>query len=646
VWLILAGACGPAQILGPRDTGLDGLALTRIDPGLVVPGTTLVVSGHSFVDETLGSARLRLHGAIGATAPTQIDRGFDLRYVSSSRLELDVDAGVIAALGGQLEGTFDGKASVEIGSTVDQRLHATAELPVTLMLAGSLTPSLDAVGDGVSFVNQPVEVDGAGFLLGGGEGETRARLSGCFTPAGQSACGPTVQVEVAAQAQAAFDRTRLVFPYATSISGIGPGNFAGTLTLANVAADGTVTTSAARAISFDIQPPSIFGASTTAASLGQFVVIDGGGFVGGAPDEATLLALSGSFAPDGGGAARPIDLELVPQFVSGPRVRYVLDEGDPLGKLIALRTESGTISGTVKPIVEKGTARVEGTPVPVTLAILPVKQVVYVDFLDSYVASLRKFGLRAADPMVRARVLAVAARDYAGTNMDFRADPPDDFALYEEVDIAGPDPNGLGLLGYDNSPGKDTDNVRLYDRIGGVNATTQEDGFPGFGGVFTEGFFGFSAHPNGLAMPLPDSGGNFDRVFDPFRPDRGGLELTASELAALSPPTLDDGASCPAGDRAGQIACAVFVLGNLVGTTMTHEVGHSLGLANPYGDGFHDPGDLPNRLMEAGGDRPFDERAELQGMGPAVFCDDAFTYLRKLLPSTVTPPAVARPPCD
>ena len=83
---------------------------------------------------------------------------------------------------------------------------------------------------------------------------------------------------------------------------------------------------------------------------------------------------------------------------------------------------------------------------------------------------------------------------YAGINVEFRTEPPLDFAQYAEVDIGGPDPNGLGLLGYDNTPGKDVGNSRLYDRIGGVNAATQGDGFPGYGGVFSDNFLGFSAH--------------------------------------------------------------------------------------------------------------------------------------------------------
>jgi hypothetical protein len=89
----------------------------------------------------------------------------------------------------------------------------------------------------------------------------------------------------------------------------------------------------------------------------------------------------------------------------------------------------------------------------------------------------------------------------------------------------------------------------------------------------------------------------------------------------------------------------VFVIGNLIGGTLSHEIGHSLGLANPYADGFHDAGDEPNRLMDAGGDRPFLERAELQGKGPGVFCDDEYTYLRQILPSKDPSNDVERPTC-
>jgi hypothetical protein len=135
----------------------------------------------------------------------------------------------------------------------------------------------------------------------------------------------------------------------------------------------------------------------------------------------------------------------------------------------------------------------------------------------------------------------------------------------------------------------------------------------------------------------------FDQIFDPFRADQDGQPVTASDLSGDLPPA--DGSSCPASDRKGQIACAIYVMGNLVGGTLAHEIGHSLGLANPYMEGFHNAGDAPNRLMDAGGDRPFLERAVLQGQGPGVFCDDEYAYLRQILPSSDAPNGVTRPGC-
>ncbi len=50
--------------------------------------------------------------------------------------------------------------------------------------------------------------------------------------------------------------------------------------------------------------------------------------------------------------------------------------------------------------------------------------------------------------------------------------------------------------------------------------------------------------------------------------------------------------------------------------------------------------------MDAGGARPFDERAELEGQGPAVFCDGEYVYLKRILPlDPPQDPSVDRPPC-
>ena len=583
----------------------------------------------------------------GAAQP--IDLALPAAFVDAQHLTAVADDGFFAALGAPV-GHLVVTVTVLFDSPIDRATHASSSVDLAVDVADTLAPHLTRAASGTLHVNDALVLDGDGFLLATSEGATHALVSGCFLPAtaaAGTACTKIDNVDLPARPSKSWDRTQLEFPFAPAIAGIQPGAFTGTVRVENRLASGQVMAAGPQALTVTLRKPEVLSISPTQASLGQFVDVQGGGFVGDAADEVTLLHLTGTFQAVGGSAGAAVDLELVPHFVSGPMVRYVLDETDALGKILDLRRVSGTFTGQIAPIVRKGTDEVVGDATSVTLAIAPLKQVVYVRFLASYVDSLRLYGSSAVDADVRTRVMAVAARDYAGVNVEFRVEEPTDFALYSQVDVAGPDPNNLGLLGYDNTPGKDVGNQRLFDRLGGVNAATQSDGSPGYGGVFTEQFLGFSAHPAPSVARLPVDTNLFDSVFDPLRPETGA-PITSAE-ASQGPYALSDGTICPADprDRPTVIACGVFVLGNLIGSTLTHEVGHSLGLADPTGDLFHDPGDAPNRLMDAGDGRPFEERAELVGQGPAVFCDDEFVYLRSILAGAgAPPPAIARPSCQ
>jgi hypothetical protein len=638
-------ACGDGT--PAYDPGLDGLAITAIDPGLVVPGSRLVIEGRSFVPAEWGDSRLVLSGSIDGRG---LDVALDARFVDYGRLEVALAPAVFDRLGG--EGSFSGDAVVEVDSAVDGATHRSPALPVTLEVRRELTPVLDSVLSGtLIFVNEEIAVEGDGFLLGGDEGHTVALVEGCFTRSGQGSCLPLPIAEVKLVPDGPFRRDQASFRFAPEIAGIQPGEFVGTVRLENRHAAGAVRASDEAKVTYDLAEPTIFAVGPTAASLGQFVDIEGGGFVGDPdPDDdelldgATLIELRGSFAPNGGGTPVPVNLDLVPEFVAGRLVRYMMSEDDALGQAIDLRRVTGTFSGTVRPIVQFGGDEIAGPSLSMTLGVAPVKQVVHLVFQPSYVESLRHFGLRAVDSRIRERIVEVVQRDYRTVNLEVRLEAPTDFALYAVVEIGGPDLNGLGLLGYDNSPGKDTGNRRLYDRIGGVNAVTQSDGFPGYGGVFIESLFAFSRHPGKFASSAAGQATEtFDQVFDAFRPDRGGDQVTSADLQ--SPLAQVDGADCPAADRQTKVACAIFVLGNLIGTTLSHEIGHSLGLANPFGDGFHNPSDEPNRLMDSGGDRTFNERAELGGEGPAGFCQTEYEYLRQILPTTEPADPTSRPTC-
>jgi hypothetical protein len=650
VGVLVAAACSNG--ISPTVYVFDDPQLTGLQPGTLLPGSRIELSGKYFVPEEIGQTRLRLRGSFGGQA---VDVTLPARFVDYTHCEVDFEGGAAAGLPGD-EGAFDGEATIEILNSADGLTHASAPLSLSLDLRAALTPRLDLVSTGPIFVNDAIPVEGDGFLLGGDEGETVAVVSGCFREDGATACTPVGPIEVAITPETPGSRTRGAFPFDPHIAGIKPGNLEnGVVLLRNKhgAAAGAVTReSGSLNAAWDVLPATVFSVSPATASLGQYVDIAGAGFVGvpagvSDPTVVTTFELRGTFTPAGGGGGSSVSLTLIGEWVSGRLVRYVLNEEDELGQTANLREVAGAFAGTIKPVVMFKTQTVAGDEVPIAFDIGRVRQVIWLNFQTSYVESLRHFGLRAVDQQIRARVLEVAARDYAGLNVEFRVEPPTDFALYSEVDIQGPDPNRLGLLGYDNTPGKDVDNERLADKIGGENALTREDGYPGYGGIFVESFFGFSEHPGSFATKLDGAVPDFDKLFDPFRPDRGGQPVTAAELAGGAVPTLTSGSACPptAGGRPMQIACAMFALGSMIGTTMTHEVGHSLGLADPYGGEFHNPGDLPNRLMDAGGARSFNERAEIFGEGPAVFCEEEFQYLRQILPAADAPPGVTRPPC-
>ncbi|HEU5056598.1 MAG TPA: hypothetical protein VFU21_08725 [Kofleriaceae bacterium] len=641
IWFLpLASACSFSESTPRYHTGLEGLEIVSVNPGTVLPGSVISVEGRSFIDQPWGQSELRLAGTFDARS---VDVRVPVRFVDFEHVELQVSEEMLGQLGARA-GDFTGTAQVAVESSVDGEVHTTSELEVALAFRTELTPRLDPVQDGsIIYVNDELTVTGADMLLGGDEGTTYAEVKGCFARAGAGDCEEVGPVSVPVVPASRFDRSRGTFRFVPEIAGIRAGSFEGQIRLRNLHGRGAVLASEPATAGYQVTEAEVTGVTPSEASLGQFVLVEGGGFVGGAPDQVTLLHLVGSYQPDGGGLATAIDTFLVPEFVAGRVVRYVLNEDDDLGQALDLRGGSGELSGTVTPIVSFRDDEVTGAARSFAgVRMAPVKQVVYLRFTTQYVTSLQHFGLRAAEPAIRERILEVVRRDYRTVNVEIRTERPDDFSLYSEVEIGGPDPNGLGLIGYDNTPGKDVGNLRLHDRIGGVNATTQADGFPGYGGVFVDSMFLFSEHPAGFAPDSPGQDAMFDEIFDPFRPDRDGEPIGDGDPA---PRALASGDGCPADGRGEQIDCAVWVLGSLIGTTISHELGHSLGLANPGGSDVHIVTDKPGRLMEGGGTRSFRERAELDGEGPGQFCDQEYVYLRAILASDQPDDPATRPDC-
>ncbi len=626
------------------DTALVDLELQSVSPATVLVGSTLVVTGDAFVDDPWGESTLVLDGEIdtGTDTDGRIVR-LPARFVDFTRLEVDLDRDAIDLLSDGDSAVFEGTAQIEVRSTVDGRLYRSAASEIEFTVAKTLVPQLVLLTpSSVIFPNEPLEVAGDGILLGD-EGTSYAILDGCFTRSDASECMATPSAAVAIEPATSQSRTEGVFAFEPRVAGIEPGRFEGTVSFVNEHSGGDLVSSPATPVTWDLVEPALYGVDTTAASLGRYVTIEGAGFLGGDAQGDTVLRFDGIFTPDLSGVPVELNELLFPEFVGGRQVRYVVNEEDGLAAAVNdVRTEAGLFEGLVTPIIAYEGAEVEGSATALAFRLEPVRQVVWVNFTPAYKEGLRAFGLRAVDSRIRARAVEVINRDFATLNLEVREARPDDFALFAEVDIGGRDPNGLGLLGYDNTPGKDTDNRRLYDRIGGTNAQTQEDGFPGYGGVFIESLFGYSEHPGELAEPVrPDV--RFDLLFDPFRPDAGGQPVLAADLASDLPQV--DPTQCPVAttSRPEQLACAVHALGTLVGSTISHELGHSLGLADPYGPSIHNEGDQDDRLMDA--DRPFEERAELEGAGPSRFCIEEYEYLRQTLPSSEPFDVTPRAPC-
>ncbi len=642
--VVALGSCSE-ETPGRSATGLETLGLASVEPSIVLPGTQMQIEGTSFLGMPLGISFLRLSGTLDGAS---VNADLPAQFIDFESMTVDVTASTFDTLG--LDGSFTGVTSVVVDFVPEATRHFSPGLPKQLEFRRELAPVLDgATTQGAIYVNSDIDLRGSGFLLGGGEGTTFAVVEGCFVPLGGNACGPATLSKIPVQSETAFSRTNASFPFSPVIAGIQAGRFEGRLHLENVLANGQTFESEELPVAYDLLETTVTGFGG-GGSVGQYIDITGGGFVGG-DDGITLVELEGEFFPKDSVGGVPVEnLSFIPEYVDGGTMRYVVNEQDALATALedlgGIRYAEGTFDGVLRPIVSVGTESVTGAETSVTFEVRPVKQVVWVDFNPSYVESLRAFGIRALDQRVRARVFEVLRRDYETINVEFREERPEDFAEFTIVEINGPDPNGLGLLGYDNTPGKDIDNERLSDRIGGVNAITQEvDGFPGYGGVFIESLLAFSEHPPAGVATSDIGNPLFDRIFDEFRPDRGTPINSFDEFGGEIP-NLTSGGGCPTQDRKLQAGCAVWVLGSLIGTTTSHELGHSLGLADPLNvTRFHNVGDGEARLMDSGGVRPFEERAELMGQGPSVFCDSAYLYLRRILPTDEPPTSLERPFC-
>lgn len=401
-----------------------------------------------------------------------------------------------------------------------------------------------------------------------------------------------------------------------------PGEFTGTIHVETRLLNGMNPVSASTPVTLSVRPSAVLDVRPSSFSVGRYVDIVGTGFLD-TPGTATLVHLVGEFF--GGGGNADIDVSLVPEWRPNSRLRVMVAPRVRGDRVYSewFGDRAGNFRGEVYVSTSGADNEVyETRPLEVTLTLNPPTQIVVVRLLAGFDASLAHFGLRAARDRIVETALERMRSLYADYRVEFYLEAPDEYApiVISTLEIGGPDPNGLGLLGYDNSPGKDVGNVRMADSIGGANAETQADGAPGYGGVFIDSFLYWSSDP-GLGDEIPDGSPVPDPLFDEvFGPTRES-SATLAEVRGEGPE-----------DRVAAVELAVRALGNMIGETAAHEVGHSLGLADPFGpeSSFHNAFDGPGCLMDSGAERPFGERAGLEGFAETVFCGESASYLESI----------------
>lgn len=613
-----------AALMGCGDLSAEGgalfptMAIRAVTPTLVLPGTQLVVEAEGLVAESVASYRLTLVGSIG-------DRGVAIEVPAT----LEAGGALVASFDRTVDGALDGAAALEGGfaGVVELRRDiggavAVARAPVVLSFARALTPALVMVADGGAlYPGDRVAIDGAGLLLPG-EGTTLLELDGAFTaapPAGPRAIAGLV---VPVEASRATGRTRGGFELTPDLLGVRPGRFEGRARLVNAHLAAEVVASPWQPIGpFTLEPPVIDEVAPRAVSRGQRFTVHGRGLVppDGLAEVVTLLVLEGLFTPRRGPATAHYGVDAIIIYPEAHRGNTELDAIlpvaiDPDGGLLGLGARAGVFEGSVIPLVLSGADAVEGPPLDLELTVTNPRQVVHVQLLPGFADALGEFGLAAERAAVEARILEAVRRDYAGINITFTTERPEDFAEYAVVEVGGRDPNGQGLFGLDNTAGKDVGNLRLDDVIGGFNAETRAGNNAAYGGIFVAELMAFSPTLSEHELASP----RFDAIFGPFAPSLGGVPATPGESGGGGP-------------RAAAVDEAARVLGSLVASTITHEVGHTLGLT-AIDRRIHNDGDNPGWIMDAGRFRPFEERAEIDGAGPEVFSPFNREYLLSVLP--------------
>lgn len=610
----------------------------QYDQEVVLPTSTLSFHIRNSDRLVAESATVTLKGVHSANGE------FEQRY--SAQLERDGDVGDIrvelsvasklwddvmgGSAGSSERASFSGDIEIELGDALGVLARGGVQA-TRLEFVRVLEPTAEAIEVGAVFPGERVELQGGGFLRPS-EGESIA-----YIDVGRVEYSDGTQRDITGESLAlewAGSRERAFLPVNPAVFGVQVATFTATIHLVNRLENSTEWPgSEVFDISGNLQQPYLATLAPEAGSRGQKITLTGRGMV---PTNADfgygmLLHYAGVLTPDDPalpslefGQSVPVVSvpdRVIDEQIAEQNVWYTIEEGRVLSGLGAV---PGVFSGTITPEFFDPWGEQQGIGWQGEFRVLPTKQVVYLKYLPSFSKGLEKYGLRNVELEIRRRIMEVVTRDYDGTNVEFREDAPDDYIHYATIELGGPDPSGHNAFGYDNTfngVAKDTGNLYLNDYLGGLNAQSAQEFNNPYGGIFLESFSFFSLELNPHNSHASEE---FDRIMRPFMPALGGEVVRGTEW--------------PQGPRSDKIAAAILMVGNVLGNTVSHEIGHSMGLPFVPGDEesptniFHNIEYGPY-IMDPGAQRPFDERAELNGQGPAVFNEENFNYLRKYLPA-------------
>jgi len=625
--VLCLAACGSAQTPA-GDYLVQPLTVRSVTPDVWLLGTRVRLDGTGFLTPDVGTMTATIQGRAGERDVTV---RVDIAAEGPDRAVFQVTPALLEYL------PVDGPAltgQVTVERSGPRGVAASASQSLAVRVVSELAPSILAIEPALAYPGEEVSATGAGFLFAGEgriapgsfgpqTGTTWLRLSGRVT-----AEISEEPVDIAVPL-ATLDRDRATFRLTPDLLGLGPAVFEGSVEVHNVFSGDAETLDVPGGrldgVTLRLERAYLSGIAPSPVRRGQELVFEGKGFLpaDGGMGTISFVAFTGTES----GASRNLvhgranPLVFVPDVVEDNSIARVVVRTliGPDQRPTGFGSRPARLTGTFTPHVVFRDQVLVGTGIETTLEVGYTVQVVFLRFLPTFEDGIETFGLRAVSDLVKQRIVEVCRADYQGLAVEFRTERPEDFREYLTVEIMARDPNEAGLLGLDNSFGKDVGNLVLDERLGGYDAQSEEAGYYPYGGVFVESFQYFSPTlATGVASEFASAA--FDAVFAPVMPALGGTPAREAEIAEGSPA------------RQAAIREAVRVLGNLLGDTVTHEVGHALGLAAVEGE-FHDPGDNPGFIMDAGVFRPFEERAQMPGAYPRVFAPYDRAYLEEILPT-------------